>query len=72
VGGREGGGVGGKGGGGGRGGETTQAWYAHMNNKTIKIKKFLVKLIDMIIFQISLGRWWGEQFGTILKLWKCH
>jgi hypothetical protein len=31
--------VGGKGGGGGRGGEMTQALYAHMNNKKIKIKK---------------------------------
>jgi hypothetical protein len=31
--------VGGKGGGGGQGGEMTQALYAHMNNKTIKIKK---------------------------------
>jgi hypothetical protein len=29
--------VGGKGGGGGRGGEMTQALYAYMNNKTIKI-----------------------------------
>jgi hypothetical protein len=33
------GGVSSKGGGGGRGGEMTQALYAHMNNKTIKIKK---------------------------------
>jgi hypothetical protein len=33
------GGVGGKGGGGGRGGEMTQALYAHMNIKKIKIKK---------------------------------
>jgi hypothetical protein len=24
---------------GGRGGEMTQAWYAHMNNKKIKINK---------------------------------
>jgi hypothetical protein len=31
--------VGSKGGGGDRGGEMTQALYAHMNNKTIKIKK---------------------------------
>jgi hypothetical protein len=31
--------VGGKGGGGGRGGEMTQALYAHMNNKKIKVKK---------------------------------
>jgi hypothetical protein len=38
VGGEGGGGVGGKGGGGGRG-EMTQALYAHMNNKKIKIKK---------------------------------
>jgi hypothetical protein len=34
-----GGGLGG--GGGGRGGEMTQALYAHMNNKKIKIKKIL-------------------------------
>jgi hypothetical protein len=31
--------VGGKGGGWGQGGEMTQALYAHMNNKTINIKK---------------------------------
>jgi hypothetical protein len=37
----------GKGGGGGRGGEMTQALYAHINNKTIKIKKesFTLRLI---------------------------
>jgi hypothetical protein len=33
--------VGGKGGGWRQGGEMTQALYAHMNNKTIKIKKKL-------------------------------
>jgi hypothetical protein len=33
----------GKGGGGGRGGEMTQAWYAHMNNKTIKKRNVMVK-----------------------------
>jgi hypothetical protein len=32
--------VGGKGGGGVRGEETTQALYAHMNNKTIKKKEY--------------------------------
>jgi hypothetical protein len=36
--------VGGKGKGGGGGGETTQALYAHMNNKTIKSLKNKIKI----------------------------
>jgi hypothetical protein len=47
--------VGGKGGGGGMGGEMTQALYAHMNNKKIKIKKKKRKVVSCFCLSANMS-----------------
>jgi hypothetical protein len=61
--------VGGKGGGGGRGGEMTQALYAPMNNKKIKIKK---KTFTNVVWVARISQQEGQCSCPDVKFLHCR